>query len=122
MLNRLLAEQFGAQVIIIHAADVGQRYFLRAFCFAGAGVGTVTKTFFVHLCNHGLYAAVTLWLALRQQTQLRYLGRYEQHSRSIFTGGNTCTATNTGSRVESLVSNNFRDRDHVGIRYATGIY
>src|ERR1700761_206877 len=72
-----LPEQLGAEVIIVHVGDVGHFDLLRAFGFAGAGVGAVAKAFVVHLRHHGLYTAVTLWLALRQHTQLGYLSRNE---------------------------------------------
>jgi hypothetical protein len=51
-MNLFFPEQLGAQVIVVHPADVGQTDLFRAFCFAGAGVGTAAKTFFVHLGNH----------------------------------------------------------------------
>ena len=57
------------QIFPVKTGNVVDGYVLGAFHLAGAGVGAVTKTKFVHLCNHGAGAACGLGLALRQESQ-----------------------------------------------------
>ena len=47
---------------------------LRALHLAGTGVGAVSKAQLVHLAQHGLYAAGSLYLALGKESQLAHLG------------------------------------------------
>ena len=52
---------------------------LRALHLAGAGVGAVTETEFVHLGDHGAGAAGGFRLTLREQGQGTDAGGHEQH-------------------------------------------
>ena len=59
---------------------------------------------------------------MRQQSELAYLSRNEQHGRTVFTSCYASSATDTSSRVHSLVGIDFRDRNCVGILCTARVY
>lgn len=60
--------------LAVEAGNVGDGLALGTNGLAGTGVGTVTEAQFVHLGNHCLGTACSLYLALRQESELAYLG------------------------------------------------
>ena len=60
--------------LAVEASNVGDGLALGANGLAGTCVGTVTEAQFVHLGNHCLGTACSLYLALRQESELAYLG------------------------------------------------
>ena len=92
---------------------------LGALCSARTGVGAVTEAEFVHLGEHGFGALFGLYAALRQEGQLADFGSHEEHSRAVLTSRSTCTASDAGSSIHSLISLGLGNRNAVGIGYTT---
>jgi hypothetical protein len=67
-----LGRQSGYQVIFVHTRDVCNRNFLWTNSFTRSGKRTAAKTFSIHLRNHAENPVGSFWLALRQQTKMRY--------------------------------------------------
>ena len=65
--------------LTVEASDVADGFVLRAHSLAGASVGAVTEAEFVHLGNHVLHTAGSLYASLWEQGELRHLRRYEEH-------------------------------------------
>ena len=72
--------QLGSDELAVQAGDIADADALGALGLAGAGVGAVTESQFIHLGEHSLGAAGSLYLTLREQSKLAYLGTYKQHS------------------------------------------
>ena len=71
--------QLGSDELAVEAGDIADADALGALGLAGAGVGAVTESQLIHLGEHGLGAAGSLYLTLREQSKLAYLGADEQH-------------------------------------------
>ena len=75
--NRIMYERLVCELSLNHlaieASDVGDGLVLRADSLAGAGVGAVTETEFVHLGNHVLHTTGSLYTALGKQGELANL-------------------------------------------------
>ena len=71
--------QFGSNELAVQAGNVANADALGALGLTGAGVGAVTETKLIHLGEHGLGATGSLYLTLREQSQLANLSAYEQH-------------------------------------------
>ena len=72
--------QLGSDELAVQAGDVADADALGALGLAGAGVGAVTESQLIHLGEHGLGTTLSLYLTLREQSKLAYLGTYKQHS------------------------------------------
>ena len=72
--------QLGSDELAVEAGDIADADALGALGLAGTGVGAVTESKLVHLGEHCLGAAGSLYLSLRKQSKLAYLGTYKQHS------------------------------------------
>ncbi len=105
----------------VQAGDVGERDALRTFGGAGTGVGAVAESEFVHLFHHGACTACAFDLALGKECELAYLGRYEQHCRTILTCSYAGTATDTCSGVHGEVGVDLGDGKVVGILCASAV-
>jgi hypothetical protein len=57
-------KNFCTHKLPVHPGNIRPGDQLRAFRFAGIGIGAVTKAQFIHLCNHGLYPLFCFNLAL----------------------------------------------------------
>jgi len=56
----------GLQKLSVHPGNIGQFDLFRAFSFASANIGAVTKAFFVHLVYHAKCSSGSFRLALWQ--------------------------------------------------------
>ncbi len=72
--------QLGSDELAVQAGDIADAYALGTLGLAGAGVGAVTESQLIHLGEHSLGATGSLYLTLREQSKLAYLGTYKQHS------------------------------------------
>ena len=72
--------QLGSDELAVQAGYIADADALGALGLAGAGVGAVTESQFIHLGEHGLGTAGCLNLTLREQSKLANLGTYKQHS------------------------------------------
>lgn len=79
----------------VQASDISDRDTFRAFCFAGEGVRAVTEAEFVHSCHHLLYSVAGFDLTLREESELRDLGRDEEHGATVLTCCDTSAAADT---------------------------
>ncbi len=117
-----LVGQLCANELAVQAGNVADRDALRTFGFASASVRTVTEAQFIHLSQHSLGATSRFYLTLRQQSQLAYLGRNEQHGRTVLTSCGTSATTDTCCRIHSLVCNGLGNRNCVCIRDTACVY
>ena len=88
---------------------------LRTLELAGAGVGTVTETEFVHLGNHSLCTPLCLRTTLRKKSKRADTGSHEEHCRAVFTGSNASSATYASSSIHTFLSLIVRNEGIVGI-------
>ena len=93
-----LIREFRFEELAVEPRDMRYGYALRALHLAGAGVGAVSESEFVHLGDHGLDPSLGLGTAL----------------------SNASTATYTGSSIHALLSLVVRNEDIVGILGGTG--
>ena len=77
---------------------------LRTLELAGAGVGTVTETEFVHLGNHCLCTPFCLRTALRKESEGTYPCSNKEHCRAVFTGSNASSATYASRSIHTFLS------------------
>ena len=119
--TRELFRAFGFDKLAVEAGDVAQRDVLGALGSTGTSVGAVTEAELIHLGDHSAGAAFTLYLTLRQKSELAYLGRNEEHGRAILAGSDTGAAADTGGRVHSDVGNLLRDGGVVGVGSAAAV-
>lgn len=117
--EKLLLREFRLQELTVETGDVVDGDSLRALHLAGARVGTVTETKFLHLRNHIPSSTSGLRLTLRKQSEGADPCGHEQHCGTILTGRHAGAATNAGSRVHALLSILVRDKDVVGILSGT---
>ena len=68
-----LVGQLSLEVIAVKTSDVADAYALGALGLAGTGVGAVTEAELVHLGEHSLGAACSLYLTLRKEGELAHL-------------------------------------------------
>ena len=85
--------------IAIHVADESHWNIFRATCFTLVVVRACAETLGIHLLNHAARAAVTLWLTLRQVSEVTDLSGNEQHSRTIRARSHACATTDTSGCV-----------------------
>ena len=97
----ILVCQLGLDHLAVQAGDVGNGLVLGAYGLAGASVGAVTESELVHLGNHVLHAAGSLYTALRKQGELRHLRRYEEHGRAVLTSSYASTAADAVGAADS---------------------
>ena len=102
--------------LAVEAGDVAERDVLGTLSRTSSGVGTVAEAKLVHLADHGAGTAGTLNLTLGKKGKLAYLGTDEEHCRTILASCNTCTATDTCSRVHCYIGNLLGYGEIVGIR------
>ena len=107
--------EFGLYHLAVEAGDVGDGLILRANSLASASVGAVTEAKLIHLGNHVLHTTGSLYATLGKQGELRYLRRYEEHSRAVLTSCYASATTDARSAVHSLVSVLLRNQNSVGI-------
>lgn len=62
----ILVVQLSFDEVAVETSYVGNRLTLRTNSLASTSVSTVTKTEFIHLCNHGFSALGSFGLTLRQ--------------------------------------------------------
>lgn len=117
--DKLLLREFRLQELTVETGDVVDGDSLRALHLAGACVGTVTETKFLHLRNHIPSPTSSLRLSLRKQSEGADPCGHEQHCGTILTGRHAGAATNAGSRVHALLSILVRNKDVVGILSGT---
>lgn len=117
--DKLLLREFRLQELSVETGDVVDGDSLRALHLAGARVGTVTETKFLHLRNHIPSPTSGLRLTLRKQSEGADPCGHEQHCGTVLTGRHAGAATNAGSRVHALLSILVRDKDVVGILSGT---
>ena len=101
--------------LAVEAGDVAERDVLGTLSRTSSGVGTVAEAKLVHLADHGAGTAGTLNLTLGKKGKLAYLGTDEEHCRTILASCNTCTATDTCSRVHCYIGNLLGYGEIVGI-------
>ena len=101
--------------LAVEAGNVGDGLVLRAHGFAGAGVGAVAEAELVHLGNHVLHAAGSLYAALGKEGELRDLRRHEEHGRAVLTGSDAGATADAAGAVHSLVGILLGDEDGVGV-------
>ena len=106
--------------LAVQASDVGDGLVLRADSLAGAGVGAVAEAELVHLGNHVLHTAGSLYAALGKEGELRNLRRHEEHSRAVLTSSDAGATANARGTVHSLVGILLGDKDCIGILSLTG--
>src|SRR5690606_29196221 len=91
---------------------------------AGGGalvlVGAVAEAELVHLGDHVEHAAVALGLALREQRELRDLGRDEEHGGGVLAGRDAGAAADAGGGVHGEVGVLLGDGRGVGVLGGTG--
>ena len=101
--------------LTVEASDVADGFVLRAHSLAGASVGAVTEAEFVHLGNHVLHAASSLYASLWEQGELADLAGNEEHGRAILTSSYAGATADAAGAVHSLVGILLRDEDGIGI-------
>ena len=115
-----LIREFRFKELAVEPCDVRYGYALRALHLAGAGVGAVSESEFVHLGYHGLDSSLGLGTALGEESERTNPRSYEQHGGTVLTGSDASTATYTGSSIHALLSLVVRNEDIVGILGGTG--
>lgn len=103
----------------VEACDIATFHALGALSFASEGVGARTKTKFVHLANHLLYAVLSLGTTLRKKSQVADLSRNEKHSRCVFAGCNASSATDTFCSVHGFVNFVLGNQDRICVGAST---
>ena len=116
-----LFSAFGFDKLAVETGDIAQRNVFGALGGAGTGVGAVAEAEFVHTANHGAGATFAFNLTLGEECKLAYLGRNEEHCRTIFAGCHAGAAADAGSGVHGDVGNVLRDRSCVGIGSAATV-
>ena len=106
--------------LAVQAGDVGDGLVLRTYSLTGTGVGAVTEAELVHLGNHVLHTAGSLYTALREQGELADLAGYEEHGRAVLTSSYASATADAAGAVHSLVGILLRNQDGVGILSLTG--
>ena len=112
---RVLVSQLGLDELAVQAGNVSDGLVFRADGLAGTGVGAVTEAELVHLGNHVLHTAGSLYAALGKQGELRHLRRYEEHGRAVLTSCYASATADARCAVHSLVGILFRNQDSVCI-------
>jgi len=115
-----LVGNLGLQHLAVEAGDVGDGLVLGANGLAGASVGAVAEAQLVHLGNHVLHTAGSLYTALRKQGELADLAGYEEHGRAVLTSCYASTTADAAGAVHCLVSILLGNEDGVGILSLTG--
>src|SRR6185312_6171841 len=105
----------------IEPGDVSDRDLLRADRFTGARGRATAETFLVHLGHNVHDAGPALGTALREKSQVRYLGGKEQQRRTVLAGGDAGPAPDTGSGREGGVGLVLLDRDGISVNRVAGI-
>ena len=90
-------------------------HFVRADSLAGAGVGAVAEAELVHLGNHVLHTAGSLYATLGKQGELRDFRRDEEHGGAVLTSSYAGATANAAGTVHSLVGILLGDKDCIGI-------
>ena len=119
--SRRLFGELGVEEFAVEACDVAQRNVLGTFGGAGTGVGAVAEAEFVHLGYHGACATFAFNLALGQECELAYLGRYEEHGRAVLAGSHAGAAADAGGGVHGHVGHFLGDGCGVGIGSAAAV-
>ena len=117
-----LIREFRFEELAVEPRDVRYGYALRALHLAGAGVGAVSESEFVHLGDHRLDPSLGLGTALGEEGERTHPRGHEQHGGTVLTGSNASTATYAGSSIHALLSLVVRNEDIVGILGGTGTY
>ena len=71
--------QLGSDKLAVESGYIADADALGALGLAGASVGAVTESKLIHLGEHSLGATCGLYLTLREQSKLAYLGADKQH-------------------------------------------
>ena len=95
---------------------------LRALGLTCAGVGAVTESQLIHLCDHGLGTACALDAALRQLGQRRYARCHEEHCRTVLAGCGAGSAADAGCSIHTLVGILLGDGYCVAVGHRVGAY
>ena len=111
----------GCDVFAVESGDIAQRNVLGAFGGAGSCVGAVAEAEFVHLAYHGAGAALALYLALGQECELAYLGRYEEHCRAVLAGCHAGAAADTCGGVHGNVGHFLADGEAICVLSAAAV-
>ena len=72
-LNLVLVCQFCFDELSVESGNIGDGFVLGTYSLAGAGVGAVAKSQFLHLGHHGLDTLGSLGTTLWEEGQLTYL-------------------------------------------------
>ena len=115
-----LIREFRFEELAVEPRDVRYGYALRALHLAGAGVGAVSESEFVHLGDHRLDPSLGLGTALGEESERTYPRGHEQHGGTVLTCCNASSATYAGCSIHALLSLVVRDEDIVGILGGTG--
>jgi hypothetical protein len=68
-----LVSELSLDELTVKASDVGNGLALGTYCLTRTGVGTVTEAQFIHLGNHSLGTACSLYFTLGKESKLAYL-------------------------------------------------
>ena len=93
---------------------------LGALQLAGAGVGAVAESKFVHLGDHSLGSALCLGTALRKQGKGTDARSHEEHRRAVLAGSNAGAAAHASRCIHTLLCLVVRDKDVVGVLGGAG--
>ena len=115
-----LIREFRFEELAVEPRDVRYGYALRALHLAGAGIGAVSESEFVHLGDHRLDPSLGLGTTLGEESERTHPRGHEQHGRTVLTCCNASSATYAGRSVHALLSLVMRDEDIVGILGGTG--
>ena len=106
----------------VQEGDIADADFLRAGGFAFELVGATAEAFGVVLIDHAADAAEPLGLTLRQVSQVRDLGRDEQHGRRVLAGRDAGAAADARRGVHRRFLRGLRDRDRIAVRSTAGVH
>ena len=101
-------------IFAVHARDVGNADLFRTRGLAFIFIGTIAKSFLVHLRDHVDDPSIFFRLALRQKIQMRHFRRDEQHRRRIGARGHARAAADALRRVHRELGGVFGDRHGIG--------
>ncbi len=117
----LTGKQGGLDKLPVEAGDIGDRDLLGAGGLAFPFVTAVAESQLIHLLHHGQGPLGPLWLALREQGQLRDLGPDKEHGRAVGAGSDTGAAADALRGVQGLVGGLLGDGDGVGLDGPAGV-
>ncbi len=90
-------QEFPVETCYVLNADT-----LRTLQFACSGIGTVTESELVHFGNHVSRPLGCFRSSLGKECKRTYAGCYEEHRRTVLTGGDTCSAAYASRSIHAL--------------------